>query len=64
MHGACDVYGHQHAASMSTQATLENVTDLQPSSLNFTYFVKVQCSSCREVHPKPVGVSRSVRPKR
>ena len=42
---------------------LENVTDLRPSSEEqFIYFCKVQCSSCREIHPKTIGISRIVGP--
>lgn len=45
---------------LAFNAVLENVTDLQPSDPeSFTYFVKVQCSSCRELHPNVVGISRT-----
>jgi len=44
---------------LALKAVLENVTDLQPASLDYTFFCKVQCSSCREVHPNVVGISRS-----
>ena len=44
------------------KATLEGVTDLRPTSEEtFTYFMRVQCSSCRELHPNIVGISRTVR---
>lgn len=43
------------------QANLENVTDLKPvDEQSYTYFVKVQCTSCREEHPNVVGISREV----
>ncbi|KAK9897730.1 DUF866-domain-containing protein [Cystobasidium minutum MCA 4210] len=44
---------------LSFKAALENVTDLEPSSIDYTFFCKVQCSSCREVHPNVIGITRS-----
>jgi hypothetical protein len=43
-----------------------SVTNLRPTDTEetpFWYTFKVQCTSCRETHPKPVGVSRFVRTK-
>jgi Eukaryotic protein of unknown function (DUF866) len=42
---------------------MERVTDLRPDDTaenNFWYTFKVQCGSCREVHPNYVNVSRFV----
>ncbi|EAA34198.1 DUF866-domain-containing protein [Neurospora crassa] len=42
-------------------ADLAGVTNLRPDDSEgnpFWYTFKVQCTSCREVHDKPVGVSR------
>ncbi|KAK3491020.1 uncharacterized protein B0T23DRAFT_383002 [Neurospora hispaniola] len=42
-------------------AELAGVTNLRPDDSEgnpFWYTFKVQCTSCREVHDKPVGVSR------
>ncbi|KAJ4416397.1 hypothetical protein N0V85_002291 [Neurospora sp. IMI 360204] len=42
-------------------AELTGVTNLRPDDSEgnpFWYTFKVQCTSCREVHDKPVGVSR------
>jgi len=44
---------------LSIKAELENVTDLVPDSDDFQYFLQVKCTSCNEVHPKFVSVSRS-----
>jgi hypothetical protein len=41
----------------------DRVTDLQPEDTEvapFYYTFKVQCTSCREIHPNPVSVSRFV----
>ncbi|KAK0651452.1 hypothetical protein B0T16DRAFT_403959 [Cercophora newfieldiana] len=42
-------------------AELEGVTNLRPNDTQenpFWYTFKVQCTSCRETHPKPIAVSR------
>ncbi|KAK0634630.1 hypothetical protein B0T17DRAFT_11530 [Bombardia bombarda] len=42
-------------------AELNGVTNLRPNDTEdtpFWYTFKVQCTSCRETHSKPVGVSR------
>ncbi|KAI9461831.1 DUF866-domain-containing protein, partial [Boletus coccyginus] len=43
---------------LEIKADLEGVTDLKPASDDFDYFFKVQCTSCREVHPKLVSLNR------
>ncbi|KAI6153663.1 DUF866-domain-containing protein [Pisolithus tinctorius] len=43
---------------LEIQADLENITDLRPSSNDFDFFFKVTCTSCHEMHPKPVSVNR------
>ena len=43
--------------------TYHSVTDLQPiddEATPFYYTFKVQCTSCREIHPNWVSVSRHV----
>lgn len=45
---------------------LSSVTDLRPNDTieePYFYTFKVQCTSCREVHPNWVNVSRFVRDK-
>ncbi|KIN01528.1 hypothetical protein OIDMADRAFT_123078 [Oidiodendron maius Zn] len=47
--------------SITLTADLVGVTELQPvdtAESPFWYTFKVQCTSCREVHPNPVSVSR------
>ncbi|KAF6766131.1 hypothetical protein DFP72DRAFT_1057319 [Ephemerocybe angulata] len=44
---------------LSISATLENVTALQPASDDFEWFFQVQCTSCRETHPKHVAINRT-----
>ncbi|KAK4461618.1 hypothetical protein QBC42DRAFT_269725 [Cladorrhinum samala] len=47
--------------ALQLTAELAGVTNLRPSDTAenpFWYTFKVQCTSCRETHPKPVGVSR------
>ncbi|KAK4455690.1 UPF0587 protein C2D10.03c [Podospora aff. communis PSN243] len=47
--------------ALSLTAELEGVTNLRPDDTQenpFWYTFKVQCTSCRETHPKPVSVSR------
>ncbi|OQO09355.1 hypothetical protein B0A48_04753 [Cryoendolithus antarcticus] len=47
--------------ALALKAELEGVTDLQPVDTEenpFFYTFKVQCTSCREVHPNWVSVSR------
>ncbi|KAK1836156.1 DUF866 domain protein [Podospora conica] len=47
--------------ALTLTAELAGVTNLRPddSEANpFWYTFKVQCTSCRETHPKPVAVSR------
>ncbi|KAI9744938.1 MAG: hypothetical protein M1818_001864 [Claussenomyces sp. TS43310] len=47
--------------ALTLTADLSGVTDLRPddsSENNFWYTFKVQCTSCREVHPNWVGISR------
>ncbi|KAK4228443.1 hypothetical protein QBC38DRAFT_474825 [Podospora fimiseda] len=47
--------------ALTLSAELEGVTNLRPSDTEqspFWYTFKVQCTSCRETHPKPVAVSR------
>jgi len=49
--------------SFANTDTLSSVTDLQPQDTEqetFYYTFKVQCTSCREVHPNWVSVSRFV----
>jgi len=44
---------------LSIRAELENVTNLQPADPdNFEWFFTVKCTSCNEVHPKPVSINR------
>ncbi|KAK1999763.1 DUF866-domain-containing protein [Colletotrichum falcatum] len=47
--------------ALALTAELTGVTNLRPDDSEgnpFWYTFKVQCTSCREVHDKPVGVSR------
>ncbi|GAB7361727.1 hypothetical protein MBLNU230_g1774t1 [Neophaeotheca triangularis] len=47
--------------ALALKAELEGVTDLQPEDTPenpFYYTFKVQCTSCREVHPNWVSISR------
>ncbi|KAL2260772.1 hypothetical protein VTK26DRAFT_5126 [Humicola hyalothermophila] len=47
--------------ALTLTAELTGVTNLRPQDTQdsqFWYTFKVQCTSCREVHPKPVAVSR------
>ncbi|KAK3387185.1 hypothetical protein B0H63DRAFT_469442 [Podospora didyma] len=47
--------------ALTLSAELAGVTNLRPNDTEenpFWYTFKVQCTSCREDHPKPVGVSR------
>ncbi|EME78272.1 uncharacterized protein MYCFIDRAFT_64290 [Pseudocercospora fijiensis CIRAD86] len=47
--------------ALAVSAELEGVTDLQPEDTEntpFYYTFKVQCTSCREIHPNWVSVSR------
>ncbi|KAI7611130.1 hypothetical protein KC319_g20553, partial [Hortaea werneckii] len=47
--------------ALAITADLNGVTDLLPEDTEdnpFYYTFKVQCTSCREVHPNWVGVSR------
>ncbi|KAI6893990.1 hypothetical protein D0869_06003 [Hortaea werneckii] len=47
--------------ALAITADLNGVTDLQPEDTEdnpFYYTFKVQCTSCREIHPNWVGVSR------
>ncbi|KAL1588077.1 hypothetical protein WHR41_03375 [Cladosporium halotolerans] len=47
--------------ALALKAELEGVTDLQPQDTDdapFHYTFKVQCTSCREVHPNWVTVNR------
>ncbi|WVQ81521.1 hypothetical protein IAT38_003645 [Cryptococcus sp. DSM 104549] len=37
---------------------LEGVTNVQPADDDYEYFFTVQCSSCREVHPKTVSFNQ------
>ncbi|CED85110.1 Uncharacterized conserved protein [Phaffia rhodozyma] len=39
------------------KATLDNVTSLEPASDQHEFYLKVQCSSCHEVHPNHVPVN-------
>ncbi|CAE6525119.1 unnamed protein product [Rhizoctonia solani] len=41
------------------KADLENVTDLKPADENFNWFFEVKCTSCNEVHPKYVSMTRT-----
>ncbi|RFU34580.1 hypothetical protein B7463_g1782, partial [Scytalidium lignicola] len=46
---------------LTLTADLSGVTDLRPDDTEenpFWYMFKVQCTSCREIHPNFVGVSR------
>ncbi|ODV93479.1 hypothetical protein PACTADRAFT_46616 [Pachysolen tannophilus NRRL Y-2460] len=43
------------------KATLDNVTDLEPTDTEvepFEYRFEIECTSCRERHDKPVSVNR------
>ncbi|KAK4166092.1 hypothetical protein QBC43DRAFT_258276 [Cladorrhinum sp. PSN259] len=47
--------------ALTLSAELEGVTSLRPADTEatpFWYTFKVQCTSCRETHPKTVAVSR------
>ncbi|KAK0645343.1 UPF0587 protein C2D10.03c [Lasiodiplodia hormozganensis] len=47
--------------ALTLTAELEGVTDLKPNDTQenpFYYTFKVQCTSCREIHPNWVSVSR------
>ncbi|KAK2812919.1 hypothetical protein FQN50_000940 [Emmonsiellopsis sp. PD_5] len=47
--------------SLVLSAELEGVTDLRPKDTEeapYYYTFKVQCTSCREVHPNWVGINR------
>ncbi|KAJ9165093.1 DUF866-domain-containing protein [Coniochaeta hoffmannii] len=47
--------------TLTLTAELTGVTNLRPKDTQdtpFWYTFKVQCTSCRETHPKPVAVSR------
>jgi len=47
--------------ALALTADLSGVTDLRPDDTEetpFWYTFKVQCTSCREIHPNWVGVSR------
>jgi hypothetical protein len=49
---------------MNDLTNIFSVTDLQPQDTEeepFHYTFKVQCTSCREVHPNWVTVNRHVR---
>lgn len=46
---------------LKVQAELQNVTDVQPVDTPqspYEYIFKIQCTNCREVHPKPVNINR------
>lgn len=46
---------------LKAKATLENVTDVQPVDTPqspYEYIFKIECTSCREVHPKPISINR------
>lgn len=46
---------------LKVSAELDNVTDLQPVDVPenpFEYIFKIQCTSCRQVHDKPVNINR------
>lgn len=46
---------------LKAQAELEGVTDLQPLDTPqspFEYSFRIECTGCREVHPKPVSINR------
>ncbi|BGP45132.1 hypothetical protein JCM10450v2_000949 [Rhodotorula kratochvilovae] len=42
--------------AVQIKATLEHVTDLKPLGDNFTWMVRVKCTSCREEHPNFMGI--------
>jgi len=47
--------------SLTIQADLQGVTDLSPVDTDadpFVYSFTIECTSCREPNPKPVGISR------
>ncbi|KAK4190196.1 hypothetical protein QBC35DRAFT_490976 [Podospora australis] len=47
--------------ALTLTAELAGVTNLRPTDSQdtpFWYTFKVQCTSCRETHPKPISVSR------
>jgi len=49
--------------SVNKQSCSDRVTDLRPNDSEdnpFYYMFKVECTSCREVHPNLVGVNRFV----
>lgn len=42
---------------------LARVTDLRPrddSGFSFWYTFRIKCTSCRDIHPNPIGISRFV----
>ncbi|KAJ7071116.1 hypothetical protein C8F01DRAFT_1206709 [Mycena amicta] len=43
---------------LQIKAELENVTKLEPASLEFDFFFEVKCTSCNETHPKFVTLNR------
>lgn len=59
-----DLTGYDYAKSNSEAMLIEDsVTELRPEDTPdnpFWYTFKVQCTSCREVHPNFVNVSRFV----
>lgn len=47
--------------SLKVTAELDGVTDLEPVDTPesaFEYGFTIQCTSCREIHPKPVPINR------
>ncbi|KAI9293651.1 DUF866-domain-containing protein [Neoconidiobolus thromboides FSU 785] len=41
------------------KAELVNIDQIQPNSNDFTWFFKVECTSCHEVNPKWVGITKN-----
>jgi len=58
-----DLTGFVILRGLLSYANVGSVTDLRPDDTpenNFWYTFKVQCGSCREIHPNFVEVSRFV----
>jgi len=43
---------------LSIKAELENVTDLEPASIDFEFFFQVKCTTCHDIHPNYVSMNR------
>ncbi len=57
INGMTDIrWGLQNFA-LQIKAECQNVTNLRPSSNDFTIMCKVKCTACNEEHPKIVGIT-------